>query len=521
MVWNDEIAELNERLALAKRMGGEENVDRQHRFGKLTVRERIDSLTDKNSFNESSALAGSATYENNKLIGFTPFPRVFGAAKINGMRVFIDGGDFTVRGGSGEKGAGSKPSPLKYASQWKLPLVRLLDASGGSVRTFEQIGRTYIPDGPSTELAVQLLSEVPVVSAVLGSVAGLPAIEACLSHFTVMVKNTSQIFAGGPPVVKAALGYDISKEDLGDYRSQVIKTGVIDNLAESEEEAFEMIRKFLSFMPSSIWKKPGRIETNDDPNRKDEELLSIIPKNIKRSYDPYRIINHILDRNSFFEISPLYGKARITGLARVNGYPIGVMINNPRHLGGSTDIAAGEKITRLVSLCDTFHIPIVSLVDEPGFMVGMDAQNQGIVRAGARMVSTLARSQTPWISFYMKQAYGVAGQTHHRTTGMYHRYAWPSGRWGSMHIEGGVSAAYKREISASENPAAKQQEIEDRLNAMTSPFRTAESTGGAGNNHGIDIIDPRNTRPLLCDFIEMAQEIIDTQTGPAPVPYSP
>ena len=521
MVWEDELKELNHRLNLAQQMGGKENVERQHFYGKLTVRERIKLLVDSNSFNEASALAGAATYKNNELVDFTPYPRVMGTGKINGFRVFIDGGDFTVRGGSGEKGTGSQPSPLKYASQWRLPLVRLLDAAGGSVRTFEQIGRTYTPDGPSTELAVNLLNEVPVVSAVLGSVAGLPAIEACLSHFTVMVKDTSQIFAGGPPVVKAALGYEISKEDLGDYRSQVIKTGVIDNLADSEEEAFEMIRKFLSYMPSSIWKMPQRIETNDDPNRKDEELLSIIPKNVKRSYDPYKILNHVLDKDTFFEISPLYGKARITGLARVNGYPIGVMINNPRHLGVSTDIAAGEKTMRIVSLCDTFHLPIVSFVDEPGFMVGMEAQNAGIVRAGARMVSSLARSQTPWISFYMKQAYGVAGQSHHRTTGMYHRYAWPSGRWGSMHIEGGVSAAYKREINASDDPIAKQQEIEERLNAMASPFRTAEATGGAGNNHGIDIIDPRDTRPLLCDFVEMAQEMIETQIGPAPVPYTP
>ena len=175
-----------------------------------------------------------------------------------------------VRGGAGERGHGSKPSSLKYSTQWRLPLVRLLDAVGGSVRTFEQLGRTYLPDGPAPSMAVDLLNQVPVVSAVLGSVAGLPAIEACLCHFNVMVKGSSQVFAGGPPVVKAALGYDITKEELGDHRSQVFKSGVIDNLADSEEEAFEMIRTFLSFMPPSVWKKPERIETEDSPNRRDE-----------------------------------------------------------------------------------------------------------------------------------------------------------------------------------------------------------------------------------------------------------
>jgi acetyl-CoA carboxylase carboxyltransferase component len=367
---------------------------------------------------------------------------------------------------------------------------------------------------------VELLNQVPVVSAVMGSVAGLPAIEACLCHFNVMVKDTSQVFAGGPPVVKAALGYNITKEELGDHRSQVFTAGVIDNLADSEEEAFEMIRKFLSFMPSNVWKKPERIETDDDPERRDEGLLSIIPRNPRRSYDPRKILEHVLDRDSFFEIAPHHGRARITGLARANGYPIGVMINNPNHLGGSTDGAAGEKAMRLWSLCDTFHLPVVSFVDEPGFMVGMDAQNAGIVRAGARMVAAQCRSQSPWISFYMKQAYGVAGQTHHRPTGMYHRYAWPSGKWGSMHIEGGVSAAYRRDIATSDDPEARRQEIEARLNAMASPFRTAEATGGEGL-HGIDIIDPRNTRSLLCDFVDMAQDMLDTQLGPPIYPYVP
>jgi acetyl-CoA carboxylase carboxyltransferase component len=160
-------------------------------------------------------------------------------------------------------------------------------------------------------------------------------------------------------------------------------------------------------------------------------------------------------------------------------------LNNPNQLGGSTDVASGEKTIRLVSLCETFHLPIVSFVDEPGFMVGLDAQNQGIVRAGARLVIANARSQTPWISFYIRQAYGVAGQTNHRPTGMYHRYAWPSAKWGSMHIEGGVSAAYRREIAASENPEQKRLEIEARLQAMASPFRTAEDTGGESSSHGI------------------------------------
>ena len=308
---------------------------------------------------------------------------------------------------------------------------------------------------------------------------------------------------------------------MGDYRTQVYGSGVIDNLANSEQEAFDMIRRFLSFMPTSVWKKPARVEPSDHPDRRSEELLSIIPKNNKRRYDPYRILDLVMDNKSFFEIAPHYGRSRITGLARVNGYPVGVMINNPNHLGGSMDVAAGEKVIRFFSLCDTFHLPLVSFVDEPGFMVGLEAQKQGIVRAGARVVAASCRSQTPWISFYIRQAFGVAGQTQHRPTGMYLRYAWPSGKWGSMHIEGGVSAAYRREIEASDDPSAKTEEIEARLKAMGSPFRTAEDAAGESGADGIDIIDPRDTRPIMCDFVDMAQDIVDTQLGPPPVPYLP
>lgn len=440
MVWQPEIEELEYRRKLAQQMGGEEGVARQHMRGKLTVRERIDGLADPGSFEEISALAGGSAYEDGKLSAFTPYPRVIGICKVDGRRVVVDGGDFTVRGGAGEHGSGSKPSAQKFAQQWRLPYIRLLDAVGGSVRTFEQIGRTYLPDGNNGSIrSVELLNQVPVVSAALGSVAGLPAIEACLCHFNLMVKGSSEVFAGGPPVVKAALGVDITKEDLGDYRTQVYEAGVINNLAENEEEAFDMIKRFLSYMPPNVWKMPPRAEPTDDPNRRSEELLSIIPRNGKRSYNPYNILNHVLDSDSFFEIAPFYGQSRITGLARVNGYPVGVMINNPRHNGGSMDVAAGEKTIRLFRLCDTFHLPLVSFVDEPGFMVGLQAQKQGIVRAGARMVMASCQSQMPWISFYIRQAFGVAGQTQQRPTGMYRRYAWPSGKWGSMHIEGGGS----------------------------------------------------------------------------------
>ncbi len=518
MVWQPEIDELKYRQHLAEQMGGEEGIARQHARGKLTVRERIAALADPGSFQEIGGLAGSATYDGDKLVAFRPANSVIGLCTLNGRKVVISGGDFTVRGGAADAAVGNKAGHAqKLALDWRLPYIRLLDATGGSVRTFEQIGRTYIPDAnPYSAVAGQLLCIAPVVSAAMGSVAGLPAVEACLAHFNLMVKGTSQVFPGGPPVVKAALGYDITKEELGDERTQVYQGGVIDNVAENEEEAFNMVRRFLSYMPDNIWQVPPRVEPTDDPSRRDEELLSIVPRQRNRLYNPYHILKHVLDHDSLFEIVPFYGRARITALARVNGYPVGVMINNPMHLGGSMDVAAGQKVIRFLQLCDTFHLPMVYFADEPGFMVGLEVQKQGIVRAGAKIVLATCASKMPWITFIIRQLYGVAGQCHNRPGGMYKRCAWPSGNWGSMHIEGGAMAAYRREIEAAPDPEAKREEIERRLQALASPFRTAEAFNIE------DIIDPRDTRPLLCDFIEVAQGVLRTQLGPSAGPsYQP
>ena len=260
---------------------------------------------------------------------------------------------------------------------------------------------------------------------------------------------------------------------------------------------------------------PPRKEPSDDPDRRDDYLLSAIPREKRRVYDARKIINSIVDSDSFFEITPHYGRSRIVGLARVDGYSVGVMINNPKHLGGSMDVSAGTKVIRFLQLCDTFHIPLVYLADEPGFMVGPEQQRQGIVRAGAKMLCTTLRTRMPWISIIIRQLYGVAGQCHDRPSGMFKRVAWPSGHWGSMHISGGVSAAYRRIIAESDNPEEKQAEIEDKLEALASPFRTAEAFNIE------EIIDPRETRPMVVDFVRMAQAVLETQLGPSPTPYMP
>jgi acetyl-CoA carboxylase carboxyltransferase component len=517
MSWKEEVEEIARRRAFALQMGGEEGIQRQHARGKLTVRERLDRLADAGSFNEFMGLVGSASYTGNHLDRFTPKGSVEGYCRLDGNKVVVTAGDFTVRGGSGGSGGGlgMELPANRRAQEWRIPFVRLLDASGGSVRSFEDIGRTYLPDGNVwSAIDTQILSEIPVVSAVMGSVAGLPAINACMAHFNLMVKDTSQLFPGGPPVVKAALGYDISKEELGGDKVHTRVSGVIDNLAIDEDDAFAQIKRFLSYLPANVWEAPPRAPTADDPNRAEESLLSAIPRDRRKTYKVHQIIEAIVDKGSFFEIAPMYGRPRVTGLARLNGYPVGLMANNPRQKGGTTDVAAGTKVMRLLQLCDTFHLPVISLADEPGFMVGLDSEKQGIERAGAALVAMTCSSQMPWATVVMGKLYGVAGQCHHRPSGMFQRYAWPSANWGSMHIAGGAAAAYRREIEAADDSEAKLQEIEARLQALASPFRTAEATGQ-------DIIDPRQTRARLCEFVADAQRVIASQLGKTAARYLP
>lgn len=519
MSWRKEVDELERRRALMQEMGGPERIERHHAAGKLTARERIGRIADADSFREFRSLVGESRYEDGDLVHFLPKGAVEGFAMIDGRKAVISAGDFTVRGGSGagaSRGAlGSELSAPERALEWRLPYIRLLDAAGGSVRGFETLGRTYLPDGNSFgKHDVALLQSVPVASAVLGSVAGLPAVEAPLSHFSVMVKGVSQIFPGGPPVVKAALGVDITKEELGGDHIHTRVSGCIDNRADTEDDAFQQIKRWLSYLPASVHEMAPRVDTGDDPDRVDDALVDLMPKNRRYPYDVRALINGVVDKGSFFEIAPRYGRARVTGLARIDGYPVGLMCNNVRINGGSTDVAGGSKVMRLMQLCDMFHLPLISLADEPGFHVGLEMEKQGIERAGARLMSMVCLSRMPWCTMVIGRLYGVAGQCHHRPSGMFRRYAWPSANWGSMHIAGGAAAAYRREIEAAEDPDAKLQEIEDRLTALASPFRTAEATGQ-------DIIDPRETRPLLAEFVKDAQRILQSQLGPPHMPYLP
>ncbi|MBS0320199.1 MAG: propionyl-CoA carboxylase [Proteobacteria bacterium] len=512
--WQAELDELALRREASQRLGGAEAVDKHHRQHRLTVRERIDGVVDAGSFTEVGSLTGQGRYEGGRLTGVTPAPYVMGLAKIDGRPVAIGGEDFTVRGGtswSGDRKKGGQGGFVEdLAHQYRIPLVNLIDGAGGSVTSIQRRGHAVFPGVHGFERSVQLLGEVPVVCAVMGTAAGGPAGRAILSHWSVMVKDTSHVFAAGPPVVERSLGQKVTKEELGGPQIAVVEAGTIHDVADSEAACFDMIRRYLSYMPQNVWELPPTGERSDPVDRCDDALRSIVPENRRRPYDMRRIVRAIADRDSVFELQPLFGKALITCLARMNGTVVGFIANNPMVYGGAMDVKAARKQSHFMELCDCFHIPIVFLVDVPGFMVGKDAEAAATLREGMRAVYVSLQVSVPIYTVVVRKCYGMAGMGTTDKNGLDFKLAWPSAEWGSLPIEGGVAAAFRREIQAAPDPKLREAEIEAELRASASPFRTAEAFGVE------EIIDPRETRPILCSFIAAARNRLATTLGPKP-----
>jgi acetyl-CoA carboxylase carboxyltransferase component len=511
MSWQPEVDEIRRRMELARAMGGDANIARQHDGGKLTVRERIDRLLDAGSFHEIGGLTGKAVYENGTLVSITPSNFVLGTGRIDGRRIVVGGDDFTVRGGAADGSVAYKAGYGELmARELRLPIVRLVDGTGGggSVKTLDEMKRTYVPANPAWDTVVALLSEVPVVGACMGSVAGLGAARVVTSHFSVMVRGTSQLFVAGPPVVERGVGEVVTKEELGGAHIHAHESGAVDNEVASEDEAFAEIRRFLSYLPSNVWQVPPCAPSSDPADRREEALLGLVPRNRKRGYDVRRLLALVLDRDSFFEIGRYHGRPLVTGFARLAGRPVGVIADDPLQGGGGLDAPASEKMVRFIDLCDTFHLPCVHFVDQPGFLIGTDAERAGTIRKGARALAAVYQATVPWVSVIVRRVFGVAGAAHGNASRLNLRYAWPSGDWGSLPIEGGVQAAYRRDIEASPDPAARRAELEAKLDALRSPFRTAEAFGIE------EIIDPRDTRPLLCEWVSTAYDVLPTELGP-------
>jgi acetyl-CoA carboxylase carboxyltransferase component len=513
MSWKPEVEGIEKRRELAAGHGGEEAVAVQHSLGRLTIRERIAALADADSFREQGPIAGHAEHdENGALRSFSPANYVLGIAKINGRPCVLGGEDFTQRGGSPSP-AGLRKSVYAedLAIRYRMPLVRFLQGGGGSVAGTS--GKQKSGGGPRGDpvyarhrfsSVAEVMATAPVVSAALGAVAGLPAARLVASHFSLMTRHSAQVLIAGPAVVERALGEHATKEELGGAGVHEC-SGVVDNVVEDEVEAFEAIRRFLGFLPNNVFENAPRAACDDDRERCEEELLAIVPRNRRKTYAMRRLLALVLDRDSFFELGPGYGRGQITGLARLNGQPLGVVANDGRFYAGAMTADGSRKLRRFVDLCEAFHLPVLNFVDEPGFMIGGDAESAGTIRFGAEALFAVVQSSVPWASVLVRKAYGVAAAAHFAPDAFV--LSWPSAEGGALPVEGGVAVAFRREIAAAPDPEARRRELEDAFAAGRSAFPRAESFGVH------DLIDPRRTRPVLCDWIDWIQPLLREHVG--------
>ncbi|MEM7215923.1 MAG: carboxyl transferase domain-containing protein [Pseudomonadota bacterium] len=509
MSWKNEVDQIYERRKLAKQQGGSKAIAVQHRRGKLTIRERIDALLDEGSFEEIGMGAGEVELdENGNIVEFTPANYVLGFGSIEGRQCIVGGEDFTMKGGS-PTAAGLRKSVYteQLAVQYRLPLIRLHEGAGGSVGS----PKNKSLSAPVYEMSrfksvAEAMSSVPVASAALGAVAGMPAGRLVASHFSIMSESTAQILVAGPAVVERAMGEKKTKEELGGAAVHA-KNGTVDNAGMDEVDCLNQIRSFLSYLPPNVWELAPVKSCTDPVDRQEDALLDIVPKDRRRAFDMRKLVKLVVDLESFFEIGKGYGRSQITGLARMNGQPVGVWANDGRHLAGSMTADGAQKVRRFIELCETFHLPILSFVDEPGFMIGSKAEGEATIRHGANAVLTAAMSKVPWASIMIRRSFGVAQAAHYGPDG--YVLAWPSAETGPLPVEGGVAVAFHREIAAADDPEAKRRELEEKLAAKQSPFPRAE----AFSIH--ELIDPRETRPMLCRWVDRVKPLLPGLLGPS------
>ncbi|MCA9501975.1 MAG: hypothetical protein KC616_02785 [Myxococcales bacterium] len=515
MSWKPEVDEIERRRARALEMGGTEAVARHHERGRLTVRERIVRLVDRDSFRERGQIAGRSEAPDGS--DFEPTGVVLGTARVEGRPVVVCGDDFTIRGGaytqaSLKKGLYAEELAIKR----RIPLVRMLEAGGASIDgsstgTRGRSGYDWTAPPMMNVLSMQSLQAVPVVCVALGPCAGFPAGRLVTSHLSIMTKDSSQVLTGGPAVVAHAMKENLTKEELGSAKIHG-RNGMVDNVADDEEDALRQVQQFLSYLPSHVGEAPPFFDVGDRASRAEEALLEIVPRERRRAFKMRKLVELVFDGRSFFEIGKLWGRSQITGLARLDGHPVGVLANDCHHDGGSMTADGAAKIRRFVELCDLFHLPIVSFVDEPGFAIGLAAEKAGTIRAGMNAMFAVLQSSVPWFACVVRRSYGVAQGIHLGPGATV--VAWPSAMSGALPVESGVALAFRREIEAAPDPDARRAELEEEMARAQSVLPRTEEFGVH------DLIDPRETRPRLCEWIREVQHEVAAHVAAGPPRYS-
>jgi len=494
------VDDLHERRAQARLGGGEERIARQHAQDKLTARERIDLLVDEGTFTELGLHAG-IHYSVRGLEGKeTPADGVItGYGRVDGRLVAIAAYDFTVMAGSMGMTGEIKVTRLRdLALTKRIPFVWLLDSAGARIQ--EAVGSLFAGSGHLFREEVVASGVIPQVAALMGPCAAGTAYIPGLADFVPMVKGRGSMALAGPHLVRAAVGEDVTQEELGGSRIHCRKSGVGDLEVASDMECIESIRSYLSFFPSHNEERAPVRPTADPIDRGDEELLDVIPASNRKPYDMYDVIKRIVDDGEYFDVKPQFAKTLITCLARFGGRPVGIVANQPKHLGGILDNDSADKAAHFVNLCNAYGLPLVFLQDVPGFMVGTKVEAAGIIRHGAKMLYAVANATVPKITVVVRKAYGAG---YYVMNGRAYEpdliVAWPNAEISVMGAEGAVEIVMRKQVEEADDPAAKKAELIEAYRKIIDVYIAAK------NGMIDDVIDPRETRPTICRALEMAE----------------
>jgi acetyl-CoA carboxylase carboxyltransferase component len=497
----ERVEDLARRRARIAGMGGPEAVARQHAAGKLTARERIAGLFDAGSFVEIGAHATHHDPHPSMATRQTPADGVItGFGRIEGRPACVIAYDFTVMAGSmGRTGEAKCARMREMALTKRIPLVWLIDSAGARIQEAAG-GGWFAASGFLFREEVGLSGVVPLVAAMMGPGAAGTAYIPGLADFVPMVRGTSHMALGGPPLVKAVTGEDIEPEELGGSRVHTEISGVADLEVEDDAACLRAIKEYLGYFPSSNLAAPPHRPTDDPADRRDDQLLEIVPDHPRRAYDMHRIIDAIVDEARFFELKPRWARNLLVGLGRMGGHPVGIVANQPLHLGGVLDVDAADKAARFVMLCDAFGIPLLFLQDVPGFMVGSKVERQGIIRHGAKMLYAVSEATVAKVTVVVRKAYGagyyvMCGRADEPDLIV----AWPTAEISVMGPEGAVNIVARKQIAAAADPEAERGRLVEEYRRLIDPYVAA------GFVHLDDVIDPRETRPLVIRALELAR----------------
>ena len=490
----DIIRQLEERRARARAGGGKKRVESQHARGKLTARERIDLLLDPESFEEWDMFVEHRSTDFGMDKSHIPGDGVVtGHGTINGRTVFVYSQDFTVFGGSlSETHAEKICKIMDQAMKVGAPVIGLNDSGGARI----QEGVSSLA-GYAEVFArnVEASGVVPQISMIMGPCAGGAVYSPATTDFVFMVKDTSYMFVTGPDVVKTVTHEEVTQEELGGATTHTTKSGVSDMAFETDIDALEQLRRFMDFLPASNLEYPPVIPTDDPPNRQEPSLDSLVPENPNEPYDVKELIVKLVDESDFFELQPDYAKNIIIGYGRMEGSTVGIVANQPMVLAGCLDIDASVKAARFIRFCDCFNIPIVMLVDVPGFLPGTQQEYAGLIRHGAKLLFAFAEATVPKVTVITRKAYGgayiVMGSKHLRGDV---NYAWPSAEIAVMGSKGAVEIIFRQDLDDSEKIKKREQEYQDQF---ANPFRV----GARG--YIDDVIMPHNTRWRIIRSLRM------------------